>query len=80
MINKYLRIKKLFIKVLLLLPLICIGFGGSKGISTDEEKRLYGDTLKDLIKKSTYAGVLYENHRNSAVREAQVRGHWSTVA
>lgn len=45
-------------------------------ISSEEEKKRYGSFLVDRIKKSTYAGVLYENYRNPLVHEAQAKGHW----
>jgi len=47
-------------------------------LSTEQEKKIYGDILKEKLRKSTYAGVLYENYRKPAVHEALTRGHWST--
>ena len=44
-----------------------------------EEMGLFGESLKALIMKSSYAGVLYETYRNPAVHEGLVVGHWGGV-
>ena len=48
-------------------------------ISTEEEKLVYDNILKERVTKSTYASVLYENYRNPSIHEAQTKGHWSTL-
>jgi len=48
-------------------------------MSSDIEKTQYGKILKEAVRNSTYAKILYGNYRNAAVHEALVRGHWEGV-
>jgi len=51
-----------------------------KGLMTEEERRDYWSEIEEIVKESTYAGVLYEQYRSPLVHEALMRGHWYGVA
>ena len=52
MINKYLRVKKFFIRVLLLLPIVYIGFGWYVGLNYARKTYLLQSFLKSKHKRS----------------------------